>query len=72
MSFLSSIHETFAANPWTAKTEMPTVRYSSAVAAVNNKIYVIGGWSGGVLTTNEEYDPAIDTWAAKAKGIYRS
>jgi N-acetylneuraminic acid mutarotase len=44
------------------------------VAAVNGKIYAIGGstltgtpqqTTGGVVGTNEEYDPATDTWSFK-------
>jgi N-acetylneuraminic acid mutarotase len=52
---------------WTIKTPMPTARYGLVVAAVNGKIYAIGGDSaGGGLNTVEEYDPKTDTWAAKA------
>src|SRR5438093_11507616 len=48
---------------------MPTARNHSAIGAVNNKIYVIGGRTGAAfisVATNtnivEEYDPAIDSW----------
>ncbi len=56
---------------WAMRTPMPTNRISFAVATINNKIYVIGGTTGGtgggtVLATVEEYDPMIDTWATKA------
>ncbi len=38
---------------------MSTARDAFAAAAVNNKIYALGGADGsnGYLTTNEEYDP---------------
>ena len=52
---------------WTQRTPMPTARTDLAAAAVNNKIYAIGGragWTG--LTTVEEYDPATNTWTTKS------
>ena len=51
---------------WTSKNPMPTPRTEFGVATVNNKIYAIGGYSGSVLRTVEEYDPATDTWTRKA------
>lgn len=45
---------------------MPTPRTEFGMATVNNKIYAIGGYSGSVLRTVEEYDPATDTWTHKA------
>ena len=37
---------------------MPTARSGLAAAAVNNKIYAIGGAGVGYLATVEEYEPA--------------
>jgi N-acetylneuraminic acid mutarotase len=52
---------------WSVKADMPTGRFNSAIAVVNNKIYVIGGVSGTtVFATNEEYDPATNTWTTRA------
>jgi len=52
---------------WSAKASMPTARWGTVAAVVNNKIYAIGGVSGSTaLAVNEEYDPATNTWAAKA------
>lgn len=51
---------------WALKNPMPTPRTEFGVATVNNKIYAIGGYSGSVLRTVEEYDPATDTWTRKA------
>lgn len=52
---------------WIKKADMPTARYGSAIAEVNNKIYVIGGVdSVGVLNNNEVYDPVTNTWSIKA------
>ena len=36
-----------------------------AAAAVNNKIYVVGGQTPLSTGTLEVYDPATDTWATK-------
>lgn len=51
---------------WALKNPMPTPRTEFGVATVNNKIYAIGGYSGSVLRTVEEYDPATDIWTRKA------
>jgi N-acetylneuraminic acid mutarotase len=65
---------------WTSKAPMQVARSGLGVAVVNGKIYAIGGSSrsggggtrngpllvtGGVIGTNEEYDPATDTWTFK-------
>lgn len=51
---------------WALKHPMPTPRTEFGVATVNNKIYAIGGYSGSVLRTVEEYDPTTDSWTRKA------
>ncbi len=63
-----------ATNAWLISGEpggparMPTERYGFAVAALNGKIYVVGGKNelGATLRTVEAYDPATDTWATLA------
>ena len=48
---------------------MPTPRDHIAVAVVEGRIYVSGGRLGSFarnLSSNEEYDPGIDTWVKKA------
>ena len=51
---------------WVTKAKMPTGRLGPGVAAVNGKIYVIGGINeDGELNTNEEYDPVTDIWTAR-------
>ena len=61
-------------NTWTQKEPMHEARSGIGVAVVNNKIYVIGGttfqgmWpaeTGGIVGTNEEYNPTTDTWVFK-------
>jgi N-acetylneuraminic acid mutarotase len=58
---------------WTGKKPMPTPRSSFALAACQNKIYVIGGTTytspiNGVSThcqLNEVYDPETEMWETK-------
>ncbi|GMQ82909.1 MAG: hypothetical protein BMS9Abin05_2375 [Rhodothermia bacterium] len=44
---------------------MPTARHSIATSVANGKICAIGGSTGLVFSTVEEYDPATDTWTTK-------
>jgi len=52
-----------AENTWATKAPMHQARAGLGVAAVNGKIYAIGGKTeNGIVSTNEEYDPATNTW----------
>ena len=57
---------------WTTGANMPTARSAMAVAAVNSKLYVVGGHivdqnNNGIATnTLEIYDPATNTWTTGA------
>ena len=60
-----------AADKWERRKPMAVPRNHAFAAAVNNKIYVIGGRTGHgfiMVATNtdvvEEYDPANDVWSA--------
>lgn len=45
---------------------MHAARSNLGVAVVNGKIYAIGGnTQNGIVGTNEEYDPEMDTWTFK-------
>jgi N-acetylneuraminic acid mutarotase len=64
-------HEVFdpKTNSWSTRAELPTPRNHGAAAAVDGRIYVIGGRIGSVFITTasntdivEEYDPATDQW----------
>jgi len=55
-----------ATDTWTTKTNMPTERHQLAAAAIDGKLYVVGGWSWSLKTALEVYDPATDTWSTKA------
>ena len=48
---------------WVYKAPMPTARYGMTSAVVDGKIYVIGGYLSGFLSTVEIYDPGTDTWS---------
>jgi hypothetical protein len=48
---------------WQTKAYIPEARYVHSAAAVDGKIYVMGGYSG--TNTNYCYDVATDTWSTK-------
>ena len=48
-------------NSWISKAPMLTARAYLGAAVVNGKIFAIGGYNNGYLSTNEEYDPTTDT-----------
>jgi len=62
-----------AEDSWASKAPMQEARCGLGVVVVNGKIYAIGGATkssygaiaSGMVGTNEEYDPATDTWAFK-------
>ncbi len=53
---------------WEARTKMPVKRSSYSLVVVNDRIYVIGGFTAANEATGsvEEYDPATDAWATRA------
>jgi hypothetical protein len=56
---------------WLLKASMQQARSGLGVAAMNGKIYAIGGSNaigpgGDFVGTNEMYDPVTDTWTTKA------
>jgi N-acetylneuraminic acid mutarotase len=54
-------------NTWTDRAPLPTLRAQAGAAAVNGKIYVIGGnGNDGDTGVNEVYDPNTNTWTTKA------
>jgi N-acetylneuraminic acid mutarotase len=57
-----------ALGTWAARSPLPTPRNEVVAAAVNDRIYVLGGSVSGDwrLTRNEEYDPATDKWRSRA------
>jgi subtilisin family serine protease/PKD repeat protein/N-acetylneuraminic acid mutarotase len=66
--YYSTVEEFDSANnTWLRKADMPTPRRSLGAAAVNGKIYAIGGGSNlGSFSTVEEYDPDTNTWTTRA------
>ena len=57
-------HGTCRAGTFTALAAMPTARTQAAVAASSDKIFVLGGTSGGALDNVEVYTPASDSWSS--------
>jgi len=60
-----------SSNTWTSRAPMLTARRELAAGVVNGILYAVGGHSGGSQdsiyhTTLEAYDPATNTWTAKA------
>ncbi len=58
-----------ATDSWAVKANLPSPRNWTSCAAVNGKIYVIGGdttFLSTPLKTVSAYDPTTDTWATKA------
>jgi N-acetylneuraminic acid mutarotase len=53
---------------WTVLAPMPTARQEVAVAEVNGRVFVIGGFGPGdeAVDTVEVYDPASNTWETRA------
>ena len=59
-------------NPWKKAAPFPKPDEELYGAAINGKMYVIGGWDDGKAAgINYEYDPATDKWTQK-KGMPRS
>ncbi len=59
-------------NPWKKAAPFPQPDEELYGAAVNGKMYVMGGWDEGKAAgLNYEYDPATDKWTQK-KGMPRS
>jgi len=58
-----------SADAWTSKMPMPTARWDLAAAAVNGKLYAIGGWDAinqTALDVVEEFDPGTNSWTTKS------
>ena len=56
-------------NTWTTKAPAPIAMQSPILRAVNDKLYLIGGYDSTIplkYDTTFEYDPAADTWTRKA------
>ena len=52
---------------WTMKAPLPVPRNEVALAAVGGMLYVVGGGiAGNAVPMIDEYNPAADTWRARA------
>src|SRR5262245_29469115 len=67
VSFGAAAQPPTSAGSWTQKTPMPTVRGEVAAAAIDNKLFALGGGAGGkAVPRSEEYDPASNRWRERA------
>ena len=74
---ITGVNEVYdpATDTWETKEPIPTPRRGLGANVVNGKIYLIGGYiphsssltGFSVLSLNEVYDPATDSWTMKAK-----
>jgi N-acetylneuraminic acid mutarotase len=60
-----------ATDTWSTRAPMPSARSAIGAAALDGKIYVIGGEGWGdkftrVFRANQAYDPNSNSWAEKA------
>ncbi|RJR41524.1 MAG: hypothetical protein C4567_09140 [Deltaproteobacteria bacterium] len=53
-------------NTWSQKADMPTGRSSLASGVLGDRIYVMGGWTAGDVSSNkvEIFNPAGNTWSS--------
>ena len=72
----SNINEVYdpANDSWITKTSIPTAVYGYGSAAINEKIYIVGGsqtvtsqqQSGASVDANQVYDPQANNWTSAA------
>jgi N-acetylneuraminic acid mutarotase len=55
-----------ATDSWSTKAPMPIAAAAYASAVLDNKIYIIGGFTGTKDSLNQIYDPETDTWSQGA------
>jgi kelch-like protein 1/4/5 len=53
---------------WTLITSLSRPKEALALAAVSDRLYIVGGFDGKVLDEVEKYNPEIDKWT-KVKRI---
>ena len=78
-SFLPTIRSSVviydpASNSWTQGADMPTPRFLLAAAAIDGKVYAMGGSANANdIHTDivERYDPATDSWSTVASMLNR-
>jgi N-acetylneuraminic acid mutarotase len=64
--FLAKPVSAVSGDSWAARSSMHEARSDLGAAAVNGKIYAIGGYNDdSISATNEEYDPTTDKWTTK-------
>ena len=56
-----------SANAWEAVAPMAEARYAPGMAVLDDKLYAVGGYNDGHLSSVERYDPAVGAWEAVAQ-----
>ena len=54
-----------SSNSWAYLSSSPSTKNNLTACAANSKIYILGGTSGSVQNSVEEYDPTTNTWSTK-------
>ena len=63
----ATVNSSQSAGTWTKAAPAPTARTEVAVASLDGKIYVVGGFKGfGATSSVEVYDPSTNRWTEKA------
>lgn len=58
---------------YTNARDLPTPRGDANTVVMNDKIYVIGGWSAntdGFIDVFEVYDPKTDSWSTRTPIVF--
>ncbi|HXQ49970.1 MAG TPA: kelch repeat-containing protein [Stellaceae bacterium] len=65
---VAALAQTADRGTWSTRASLPTQRNEVGVAALDGKIYVLGGTALGRFDSplNQEYDPATDRWRDRA------
>lgn len=67
VSGLAGFTRVSSGDVWTTRSAITTPRAGPVAAAVNNKVYVFGGYNNtGFLNSVEAYDAITDTWVTRA------
>ena len=55
-----------ATKSWEEVAPMVTPHEDHTVAALDGKLYAVGGYNDGILSSVERYDPVTNAWEAAA------
>jgi uncharacterized repeat protein (TIGR03803 family) len=61
---LTSSQKFIVHDSWGTGAAMPTAVYGAAIGELDNKIYVVGGYSSETVANTQIYNPATNAWSA--------